>query len=212
MAQEFKGLNEGVIDDQDYLSFTDAEVSDEGVLSGFFRMEKCPTTFGPPHLSLSNASSKSVIFAVSRNKNISNFSSLLGHSGSINSARIYSFPDYPGALLAQVGFAELSDKGLYYRTKIHGSTKGLPTKCVSIDPYEQSFHLAEDGTLNLRTQTRIHAEDGTIIRSVITGQFSFKGMTNMPKRFFAKYEPVFRVDGNTTEISMPVSLNVESML
>lgn len=149
MVKKFIGRNEGVIDGQEYLSFTEAEVSDRGVLHGIFRMEKCPDTFHPGLLSLSNASSKSSCYAWSKDPGVQNFSSIVENGGKISSARIYSYPDFPGRLLSQVGDAELSADGMYYHTLINGFTEGLPTDPVAIDPYEQRFSRARDGIVAL---------------------------------------------------------------
>lgn len=212
MVKKFIGRNEGVIDGQEYLSFTEAEVSDRGVLHGIFRMEKCPDTFHPGLLSLSNASSKSSCYAWSKDPGVQNFSSIVENGGKISSARIYSYPDFPGRLLSQVGDAELSADGMYYHTLINGFTEGLPTDPVAIDPYEQRFSRARDGSLRLETETKIHLRSGGSIRSVITGQFSFLGIEKMPTEFFVKYSPVFETIGMITKIDMPVELSINSML
>ena len=212
MTKKFLGRNEGLIDGQQYLSFTEAEVSDAGVLSGIFRMEKCPTTFHPAYLSLSNASSKSSCYAWSHDSEVMNFSSVVGNQGKISSARIYSFPDYPGCLLTQVGDAELTPEGMCYHTLINGFTAGMPTDPVAIDPYQQTFTRAGDGSLRLETATRIHLKSGGLIRSVITGQFSFPGIDRLPSEFFVKYSPVFKTEGMITTIDMAVELSKRSLL
>ena len=212
MSKKFLGKNEGIIDGQQYLSYTEAEVSSEGVLEGIFRMEKCPTTFHPGFLSLSNASSKSSCFAKSVDSGIQNFSSIINDRGTITSARIYSFPDYPGCALTQVGQAQITPDGMDYHTLIHGSTKGIPTDPVSIDPYQQRFSREKDGSLRLETSTRIHTASGEIIRSVITGQFSFEGMNKLPEEFFVKYSPIFKTEDMITQIEMPVELSTKSLI
>ncbi|HBY9710988.1 TPA: hypothetical protein MJA59_002958 [Klebsiella aerogenes] len=202
----FDGRNEGLINGQQYESETRGVFGSDGVLRCQFITTQCPSGFSPKLLSLSNASTKSSSFAISKNKAARNFFSLAGGNGIIRSARIYTFPDYPGTILTQVGTATLSEQGINYHTFINGFTDGIPLDVISIEPYTQYFSRQVDGALILTANTELMLSNGNSVRSRITGQFTFEGMHAYTHDFLVTYEPTFRQTGNIIDLEMPVSM------
>jgi hypothetical protein len=203
----FDGRNEGLINGQQYESETKGVFGSDGVLRCQFITTQCPSGFSPKLLSLSNASTKSSSFAIPKNKAARNFYSVAGGRGLIRSARIYTFPDYPGRILTQVGTATLSENGIYYHTFINGFTDGVPLDVISIEPYTQYFSRQADGALTLTANTELLLADGSSVRSRITGQFTFEGMHAYTHDFLVTYEPTFKQAGNVIDLEMPVSVS-----
>jgi hypothetical protein len=176
-------------------------------ISGFYiRVLQSVDTFSPPGISLSNASTKSAILALCVDDRARNFFSLAGGKGIIRSARIYTYPDYPEAVLTQVGTAQLTPDGLEYHTYINGFTAGLPTDLREVRPYTQVFERLGNSTMRLTCCTEIISASAGVVRSQILGTFSFHDLLEMDHNLAVTYEPSFTVQGNETRIRMPVSL------
>lgn len=193
--KKYEGITNGEINGSPYLSLTKMEVIDFKELVGDIIITKLPDGFHPAYLSLSNSSQKIAVLTRPDDGTPSIYDFLNGQ-GTVISSRIYTYPDFPNASFSQIGKADLTSEGVFYKNTLNGFSGGLPTDIIGIKKYDQIITKRDKGGLFLKASTIILSESIGEIKTEIVGTYTFNGDINFPHEYKFEHSPSFEIIGD----------------